>query len=192
MSNCFSSYPSSPFPGSNYYFTAAPSPTPSRNSMPNMSMPTMSSTPTMSGHPTMSSHSFAEPEAYFAHPGGYQARNSAYFVNPNTPVYSDYMNYNPNVAQYLHYQRMQHLSRAQFIHNQGINNLIANIHAYRRSRAHANGRSFDNANKETDANKVIITEVTDDEEEFEIDGKKCIDKKDYVDAISIDGEETLV
>jgi hypothetical protein len=99
---------------------------------------------------------------------------------------------NPNIAQYLHFQRMQHLNRAQYIHNQNINNLIANLYAYKRSQAN----SFAKNKEESDKNEnrqVIITEVsTDDEDdEYEIAGKKCIDKKDYIDAISIDDNEDI-
>lgn len=139
------------------------------------------------------------------HPAGFHhatpPRSSPFFVNPNN-VYAEemphYVYYPPNnVAQYLHFQRMQHLNRAQFLHNQNVNNLIANLYAYRRSQAYAAAnsereREQKNGNKESDPNNVIITEVTDDEDEYEINGKKCIDKKDYVDAISIDGDETLV
>lgn len=96
----------------------------------------------------------------------------------------------PNIAQYLHFQRMQHLNRAQYIHNQNINNLIANLYAYKRSQANSFAKNKEESDKN---NQVIITEVsTDDEDdEYEIAGKKCIDKKDYIDAISIDDNEDI-
>ncbi len=101
--------------------------------------------------------------------------------------------------QYLQHQRMQHLNRAQYLHSQSINNLIANLYAQRRAQMSArNSRDFGSRSKEAHgSNQAIITEVvTDDEEEdYAVENKKSVNKKDYVDAISIDEEqnvETLV
>lgn len=89
------------------------------------------------------------------------------------------------------------MSQAQYLYNQSLNGIYANIYAYRKSQVHSQqnmnennntNSSFDESNKESEQTNVIITEVASDDEDLELNSK-FNNKKDYIDAISLNDEE---
>ncbi len=113
----------------------------------------------------------------------------------NSAANSNNIFYDPNSGQYFQYQTRP--QNAQYIYNQNLNGIYANLYAYRKAQqatAQAMNETnsfetqYDTANsKETVSGNVIITEVSDDED---IDYSSKYDgKKDYVDAISLNEEE---
>ena len=140
-----------------------------------------------------------------------QQQQNPYFYYPNTHPFhqrptSNTSNpnifYDPNSGQYFQYQqRAANVNPAQYFYNQNLNGIYANLYAYRKSQQ-ANAQtlnennSFDSSyessakagSSESEPTNVIITEVSDDEEDIDL-GAKYNSKKDYVDAISLNEEE---
>jgi len=140
-----------------------------------------------------------------------QQQQQQYFYYPNThPFHQRSMNstpngsifYDPNSGQYFQYRPAANMNQQQYFYNNpNLNGIYANLYAYRKSQASAqtlneNNTSFDTSyesnvkasSSESEPANVIITEVSDDDEDIDLSAKFNT-KKDYVDAISLNDEE---